>query len=793
MLQRHPGEVGKWLGKLLGPSDTESFNHLVGFAVYFCSNNMLMYEPSGFKQRFSEWFINGASSSQRNPFLTKALSLQACLDNLLQDPWCTENTLQSLVNAYELHSMSGRHQRQIMLTAVRLGAVRVVESSLANGVDPNFPMSDGHWPCTFLGAATKLQIVKMLLEAGADVNVQYGSSPKTTAVHEAVRRGSLEIAQVLLDAGAHFDPNLKVGCGTSFLFIAVERNDVGMVKFLLERRAILTNHEVGCFLSEGRCSMGDCHLAQFNHSELQYAARKGLTEIVSAITETATGKLALQTGICRWAPLRDAAKAGHSDIVKLLIAAGADVNASFSLSELADKDVLSHVWESRIGPRPAVVGFSSFPSTALAAAIEGNHIEIIRILLSKSVLINAPVISEYGTNALEIATRLGSSEICLLLRDNGACACPARLGRSHHIFEIALALKRGDSEKVKRLFFERVDLPHILDFISESSQKYGKCKIVQDTAVKIILPLFLELREGDINQRSPASNRSALEIALAFDQVELARRLISRGCEVNMRHYDNKSLTALQIAVLKGNFDMAQLLLNSSAHVNTGDGSEFGTALQLAVERSGRRRDGHESTDLIRLLLARGAHVNAHNRYISVLQSAIKSENCLEVIQLLVERGADINARAGMFSIPATALQSSIYHLNLALIHYLLKNGADVNAAPSYIHGFTALQGAAINGYLNIARLLLEHGADPNAAGSKYDGRTALEGAAEMGRLDMVQLLLNAGAQPSKSAVKLAERRKFWVIADMIKKEIMANADEGAEWNSDSEPESESD
>jgi ankyrin repeat protein len=100
-----------------------------------------------------------------------------------------------------------------------------------------------------------------------------------------------------------------------------------------------------------------------------------------------------------------------------------------------------------------------------------------------------------------------------------------------------------------------------------------------------------------------------------------------------------------------------------------------------------------------------------------------------------------------------TALQAACSgdNPNLELTKYLLKEGAEVNAAAGIKRGLTGLQGAAIQGHIKIALVLLDAGAYVNAEPAEIEWRMALDGAAEHGRLDMVQLLLNFGAKSEVS------------------------------------------
>ena len=72
----------------------------------------------------------------------------------------------------------------------------------------NLDWQDEKWgwtPLHWAARAGKIEIVRMLIDAGANVNVQTNGG--STPLHEAVRYGSVEIVRMLIDAGA--DVNLQ--------------------------------------------------------------------------------------------------------------------------------------------------------------------------------------------------------------------------------------------------------------------------------------------------------------------------------------------------------------------------------------------------------------------------------------------------------------------------------------------------------------------------------------------------------------------------------------------------------
>ena len=127
------------------------------------------------------------------------------------------------------------------------------------------------------------------------------------------------------------------------------------------------------------------------------------------------------------------------------------------------------------------------------------------------------------------------------------------------------------------------------------------------------------------------------------------------------------------------------------------------------------------------------------NYYGHALQAAAEGGS-LNVCRLLVEKGADVNARGGRFD---TALQAAADGGHASVAHFLLENGADPNAQGGI--AATSLKAASLKGHIQIVRELLERGATVNT--HITSGRTALHCAATHGHRDIVELLLEAGAE----------------------------------------------
>ena len=117
------------------------------------------------------------------------------------------------------------------------------------------------------------------------------------------------------------------------------------------------------------------------------------------------------------------------------------------------------------------------------------------------------------------------------------------------------------------------------------------------------------------------------------------------------------------------------------------------------------------------------------------------AEDDLESVERLLREGAHINARKGAYR--TTALMEASVQGNLAVMRFLIENGADVNLVDK--DGWTALMGATVEGRLESVKLLLELGAEVDAQND--EGQTALVMATGTERAEIREALLEYGAE----------------------------------------------
>ena len=223
------------------------------------------------------------------------------------------------------------------------------------------------------------------------------------------------------------------------------------------------------------------------------------------------------------------------------------------------------------------------------------------------------------------------------------------------------------------------------------------------------------------NAQNP--NSSAAKLLAQTTREKARKRLSARG--IAQEEYSK----ALFRAVNEGDTELIRLLPAAGANINAKD-ADGKTPLRCAAE-GGR-------TDAVRLLLGIGADVPAalSNGWGELHLAA--AGGLTDRVRELLETGADVNARDEAGNTPLYQAASN-GHINATRL--LLAAGADVNAKNK--DGWTPLHWAALQDRTTALPALLEAGADVNAKDDGF-GRTPLHRAAYWGCTNVVRLLLEA-------------------------------------------------
>ncbi len=264
-----------------------------------------------------------------------------------------------------------------------------------------------------------LEAVRELLKEGADVNLAQGDG--MTGLHWAAEAGDLEMVGMLLEAGANVKGVTRIGDYTS-LHIASEAGHGEVVRALLE---------AGADVEARRAFAGT--------TPLHLAAASGSVSSIDALVGFGAD-INAQEWEWEQTPLIFAASLGRAEAVKMLLAKGADPSLTtrvLQLSRRAEQDLLAR--EARQAMMDTLREASSDPTTWVprpaevrAAVAASNRFDVLEVnevahvdwnavqLDGKSLRFPDLVGYQGGLTALLHAIREGNEESVMALLEGGA-------------------------------------------------------------------------------------------------------------------------------------------------------------------------------------------------------------------------------------------------------------------------------------------------------------------------------------------------------------------------------------
>lgn len=205
------------------------------------------------------------------------------------------------------------------------------------------------------------------------------------------------------------------------------------------------------------------------------------------------------------------------------------------------------------------------------------------------------------------------------------------------------------------------------------------------------------------------------------------------GVKVLLRHGTNinilneRNISALTEVVATGELEAARTLLNNGANPDGDEQVPDSRPLLLAA---------HEGmTEMVRLLLDRGADLEIEDSIGGTALHWASARNQLETVKFLLSRRAEIE-KTGLEQV--TPLHSAVSAGYLQMTQLLLDGNADINARDGNF-GRTALILAARDSYVDILHELLARGADTRLR--DREGLTALDWA-RRGHCDAIVAIL---------------------------------------------------
>ncbi|KAK4881046.1 hypothetical protein RN001_004365 [Aquatica leii] len=565
----------------------------------------------------------------------------------------------------------------------------------------------------------QVEAAKFLLSPDADRSVD----PETQARLEALLQAA-GIGQLTTKDGKLADPEVlrrltsSVSCALDEAAAALTRmrtdnprtqpektsiveatvdGDVRTVRKLLgEGRSVHETSEEGESLLSLACSAGYFELAQVllaMHANVEDRGIKG-----------------------ECTPLMEAASAGHLDIVRLLVAHGADVNAQSSSGNTplmygcagGHTDVVKFLLEHGAN----VEDHNENGHTPLMEAASAGHVELAKILLMHGAGINTHS-NEFKESALTLACYKGHLDMVRFLLEAGA-------DQEHKTDEMHTALMEASMDghvEVARLLLDSGAQVNMPTDSFESPLTLAACGGHVDLAM-----LLIE-RGANIEEVNDEGYTPLMEAAREGHE-EMVALLLSQGANINAQT-DETQETALTLACCGGFSEVADFLIKAGADIELGASTPLMEAAQ----------EGH--LELVKYLLENNANVRAQTQTGDTALTYACENGHTDVADLLLQFGADLEHESEGGRTP---LMKACRAGHLCTVQFLISKGADVNRQTTN-NDHTPLSLACAGGHLTVVELLLAHRADPNH--KLKDNSTMLIEAAKGGHTTVVQLLLD--------------------------------------------------
>ncbi len=378
----------------------------------------------------------------------------------------------------------------------------------------------------------------------------------------------------------------------------------------------------------------------------------------------------------------------------------------------------------------------SLKSSALLSATLYDQVKMAEFLIRNGADVNAK--GDDGGTALHAAAFLGQYEIAKLLIQNGADV-DARNNEGETVINGTMA----DWETTK---FIAGMLQLKLD---RESVETGRSQIVE----------LLRKNGATAEFSDPPDNNFWTMVGVG--NLQAVKQHLAKGLDINAKNKDG--VTALQIATLLGQYEIAELLVQKGADVNTkaNDGTtalhsaaflgrykEAKLLLENRIDANIRNNDGATAIDILNLdwrttqFVAQMLSLQVDKEKVEDGRNRIK--------KLLGQQVASIDNQSNQSDFVGQSLHEAVLVGNLEGVkrHIVVKSDLNQKDPNLQGQGASALHIASIFGQLEIVELLIQAGVDLNQA--DREGSTPVHAAAFFCHEKILLSLLNAGAAPNQ-------------------------------------------
>jgi ankyrin repeat protein len=613
-----------------------------------------------------------------------------------------------------------------------------------------------------LGLST---VVAFLLQGNVDIELR-DTTRRLTPLLWAVECGHFEVVKLLVEGGA--DVNAQTG-HESVLGVAVRRSDKTTVKFLLENRAkakvefserlveVASGKRKFDGMSEFLEMMLDAGADANTHvgtlySALGLAVSSGHNELAELLLKK--GADVDQQGGEYGCALGSAAHAGHEESVELLLKRGAEINAQAGDfgTALGAAAYQGHIGVVRLlSTRGAdITKQGGKYGCALGSAVHSGHEKLVQLLLAKYSDANMP--SWRYDCSLRVAATLGRdrADIAEMLLDAGADA-DMLVGES---FALEAAAYHGNPNVVDLLLARGAD-------VNKQGGKYGcllEAAVSCPQSKEKVIEIIKRLVHCEVDIDAPCGNFGTVlgRAASIRGNEAVVELLIHLKADVHIKK--GNFTNAVTAAAYGGDEETVRALLREDADIHA-QGKFFPNALAAAAYA-----DQHH---MVEFLFDRGADIHQQGGlYFDAIGCAVRGNNG-KTVQWLLEKGIEATiSKSGGWSPLLLASDQGSY----SIVKRLLDHG--VAQLPDD-EGWTPLMRASYRGHTKTIKLLLDREADM-AAVNKF-GQTSLYIASSQGHIEVVRLLLDKKVDPNSSnrrgwtPLRAAIRNGHYEIATLLR------------------------